>query len=225
MKQADVLGFEPTQSIIQGIDRLVGDKILVKPRVKLATASGILLGEQEEVMFGTVYAVGSGWWRVVKVEGGQVVQESLPMLVQAGMRIVHDRYGGSPVFANGEKWLLLKQDEVYGFFKDGWDIESAEMFNHRVLIDWDAQASLFPGTLIARPDTDIERYFTGRITAIGTLCRDLTVGKRVIFDQFSRPHTIKDFETEKRYAIIVDDDIYAEISDDVISPQALEVIE
>lgn len=201
-----------TNSVIKGIDRLVGDKILIRPKLT-REIGGILVPEkaQEEVMFGTVYAVGEGSWKVNKIEGGKVWSEKIPMLVRPGMNVVHDRYGGAPIMIRGEKWLLCKQAEVFGMFSDDWKIESIKMFSRGVLLSWDRGTHNFQGTDILMPDTQRERYFTGDVISAGELALDITVGTRVFWDQFCRPHRIDDHETGKRYAIVQDDDIYCEI--------------
>lgn len=216
-------GTMEAESRLEGLS-LVKDKVCIRPKVTTEKGGLIMpMQAQEEVMFGEVLAVGGGAWQLARIEGGLVYHEEIPMMVRPGMRVVHDKYGGMPIEYKGEKLILARQPEIFGHFRDGWDVRSVEMFGRFVMIDWEFATKTFSGTDIIIPSVMAERYFTGVVISAGPLTHDLRSGMRVFWDQFCRPHKIEDFDAGKRYAIILDDDIYCEVPLREEAPTAIEV--
>ena len=71
------------------------------------TASGIVIPDtaKEKPQEGVVVAVGTG-----KYDKGQHV----PMTVKEGDRILFGKYSGSDIKIDGEEFLILKEEEIFG---------------------------------------------------------------------------------------------------------------
>ncbi len=90
----------------------IRDKIVVKKIEDPAkTKSGLTIpdGSVERPTKGEVIAVGEG----KLTDDGKV----LPMVVKKGDFIVYPKYSGFPINVDGEEFLILKEEEVLGFFK------------------------------------------------------------------------------------------------------------
>lgn len=87
--------------------RPLGDRIIVKNTgAQETTKGGIVLPDtaQEKPTQGEVIAVGPG--RLL--ENGKVAA----MEVQAGDKVVYQKYGGTEVKVDGEDYVILRQDDV-----------------------------------------------------------------------------------------------------------------
>lgn len=91
----------------------LGDRILVEPlEAEETTASGIVLPDtaKEKPQQGKVVAVGSGRLK----ENG----ERLPMSVEVGQTVLFARYAGTEVKLNGDKYLIMSENEVLAIVED-----------------------------------------------------------------------------------------------------------
>jgi len=87
--------------------RPLGDRIIVKNTgAQETTRGGIVLPDsaQEKPTQGEVVAVGPGR----TLDNGQTA----PIEVQAGDKIVYQKYGGTEVKVDGEEYIILRQDDV-----------------------------------------------------------------------------------------------------------------
>ncbi len=84
------------------------DKIVVKryEEQEQRTASGIIIPDtaKEKPQMGEVIAVGDG----KVLQNGQV----LPPKVKVGDKVVFNKYAGTEVELDGEKFLIMSEDEV-----------------------------------------------------------------------------------------------------------------
>lgn len=93
--------------------RPLHDRIVVQRTEEAAkTKGGIIIPDtaKEKPAEGKVIAVGKG--RVA--DDGKVV----PMELQVGDRILFSKYGGHEVKIDGEEYLIMSQDDVYGVVED-----------------------------------------------------------------------------------------------------------
>ncbi|RJQ53619.1 MAG: co-chaperone GroES [Actinobacteria bacterium] len=84
----------------------LGDRVIVEPsESEEMTKSGIVLPDtaQEKPQQGKVVAVGEGRYD----EGKKV-----PMEVKSGDKVIYSKYGGTEVKVEGEKYLILRQDDI-----------------------------------------------------------------------------------------------------------------
>ncbi len=84
----------------------LGDRVIVEQsESEEMTKSGIVLPDtaQEKPQQGKVMAVGDG-----KYEDGKKV----PMDVKVGDKVIYSKYGGTEVKVEGEKYLILRQDDI-----------------------------------------------------------------------------------------------------------------
>lgn len=89
----------------------LGDKLLIKPdKEETKTDSGLYIAEiaQEKPQQGKVMAVGAG-----KYEKGVL----LPMYCKIGDVVAYGKYAGSPIKIEGEEFVILKEEEVFGIVK------------------------------------------------------------------------------------------------------------
>ncbi|GIW90541.1 MAG: 10 kDa chaperonin [Pirellulaceae bacterium] len=85
----------------------LGNKVIVKrAEAEERTAAGIVLPDvaREKPRIGRVLSVGSGR----QLDGGQRV----PLQVKEGDRIVFAAWGGTEVEVDGEKLLILTEDDI-----------------------------------------------------------------------------------------------------------------
>jgi len=93
--------------------RPLHDRIVVQRTEEASkTKGGIIIPDtaKEKPAEGKVVAVGKG--RVA--DDGKVV----PMELQVGDRILFSKYGGHEVKIDGEEFLIMSQDDVYGVIED-----------------------------------------------------------------------------------------------------------
>ena len=84
------------------------DKIIVKQaEAQTQTASGLYIASnaQEKPQRGTIVAVGAG---KVNDKG-----ERIPMDVKVGDVVIYGKFGGNEVKVDGEKYLLMRADDIY----------------------------------------------------------------------------------------------------------------
>ena len=80
----------------------LADRVLVKiEEVQEKTASGIYIPQtaQEKTQVGSVVAVGEG-------------TDKVKMTVKVGDKVMHDKYSGTSVKADGEEFLILNMKDV-----------------------------------------------------------------------------------------------------------------
>ncbi len=93
--------------------RPLHDRIVVQRTEEASkTKGGIIIPDtaKEKPAEGKVVAVGKG--RVA--DDGKIV----PMELQVGDRILFSKYGGHEVKIDGEEFLIMSQDDVYGVIED-----------------------------------------------------------------------------------------------------------
>ncbi len=86
----------------------LADRVLVKPdEAEQKTASGLYIASnaQEKPQRGTIVAVGAG---KVNDKG-----ERIPMDVKVGDVVIYGKFGGNEVKVDGEKYLLMRADDIY----------------------------------------------------------------------------------------------------------------
>jgi chaperonin GroES len=93
--------------------RPLHDRIVVQRTEEASkTKGGIIIPDtaKEKPAEGKVIAVGKG--RIA--DDGKVV----PMELKVGDRILFSKYGGHEVKIDGEEFLIMSQDDVYGVIED-----------------------------------------------------------------------------------------------------------
>lgn len=89
----------------------LGDRVIVKTdEVETTTASGLIIAKEtkEKPQTGTVVAVGEG---KLNNQGTLV-----PVPVKVGDRVVFGKFGGTEIDLDGESYLILRADDLYGVF-------------------------------------------------------------------------------------------------------------
>ena len=88
------------------------DRVVVKKLVEEeTTASGIVLpgqGDKEKPGQGEIIAVGPG---------GMVDGKEITMQVKKGDKVLYSRYAGSDVEVEGEKYVVIKQNDILAIMK------------------------------------------------------------------------------------------------------------
>ena len=90
----------------------IGDRVIVKVKeAEEKTAGGIVLASnaKEKPTEGEVVAVGNGAY----AENG----EKLPMTVKKGDVVLYDKYSGTNVKYEGEKYLVLHERDILAIVK------------------------------------------------------------------------------------------------------------
>lgn len=90
----------------------LGDRVIVKVKEEEEkTVGGIVLASnaKQKPTEGEVVAVGEGAY----AENGQ----KLPMTVQKGDTVLYDKYSGTNVKYNGEKYLVLREKDILAIVK------------------------------------------------------------------------------------------------------------
>lgn len=90
------------------------DKVVVKPiEVGETVKNGLYIPEmaKEKPQEGEVIAVGTG--RLASYPStGPVIDHYTPLTVQEGNRVLYGKYSGTEVEIDGEKLLILREDEI-----------------------------------------------------------------------------------------------------------------
>lgn len=171
------------------------DVVIVKP-IREEETNGILIpaSMQEVGQKGIVCRVGPG------IDDNKVE-------VEEGDKILYVKFAGSEISIEGEKFIVMKQEDILGYYNGDREIDIVPLEN-RVLLEWEFGRDEYIGTKILRSEgASKERYYTGNVIAVGPLVNeDIQPEKRVFFNQFCGPERI-DFEG-KRYAFIYDFDAY-----------------
>jgi chaperonin GroES len=91
----------------------IGDRVVVKPKPKDMTSSGIVLPDtaSEKPQEGSVLSVGHG--RVL--ENGRRVE----MEVKAGDTVLFAKYAGSEVKLEGEDYLVIRESDLLAIVMNG----------------------------------------------------------------------------------------------------------
>ena len=87
----------------------VGDRVLVEPiEEQEVKKGGIIIPDtaKEKPQEGTIVALGTG----KKDEAGKVI----PFEVKKGDRVLYGKYGGTEVTVDGDKYLILREDDILG---------------------------------------------------------------------------------------------------------------
>jgi len=85
------------------------DRVIVQQEAQEAkTKGGIIIPDtvKEKPLIGKVIAAGEGR----HLENGSLQ----PLSVKAGDRVLFTRYGGTEVELDGEKYLIMREDEILG---------------------------------------------------------------------------------------------------------------
>ena len=83
--------------------RPLSDRVLVRPaEAEQKTASGIIIPDtaKEKPLQGEVIAVGNG-------------TKDEEMILKAGDRVLYGKYAGTEIQLEGEKYLIMKQNDVF----------------------------------------------------------------------------------------------------------------
>lgn len=82
----------------------LADRVLIEPMpAEQKTASGIIIPDtaKEKPLQGTVVAVGAG-------------KKDEPMTVKVGDKVVYGQYSGTEISISGNKYLIMKESDIYG---------------------------------------------------------------------------------------------------------------
>ncbi len=82
----------------------LADRVLIQPTAaEEVTASGIIIPDsaKEKPLKGTVIAAGNG-------------TKDEEMVLKAGDKVLYGKYAGTEVQLDGEKYLIMRQNEVLG---------------------------------------------------------------------------------------------------------------
>lgn len=91
----------------------LADRVLIKPAPKEETTSTglyISAGSQEKPQQGEVIACGEGR---MDDKGNRI-----PVDVKPGDQVFYGKFGGNELKIDGEKYLLLRADEIYAVIED-----------------------------------------------------------------------------------------------------------
>ncbi len=90
------------------------DRVLVKPfeEEEEKTSGGIIIPDtaKEKPQKGEVVAVGDG--RIL--DNG----EKVPMCVKVGDKVLYGKYAGTEVKIEGEKYLVMREDDIYAIIEE-----------------------------------------------------------------------------------------------------------
>jgi chaperonin GroES len=137
----------------------LGDRVLVKIKdAEEKTVGGIILPStaQSKPQGGEVVAVG---------EGKTVGKSKVEISVKAGAQVVYSKYAGTEVDFNGEKHLILKDDDIVGILETD-DIKDLKPLNDRVLIQIEKAEEKTSGGLFLTQASKEKPSF-GTVVAVG----------------------------------------------------------
>ena len=89
----------------------LGDRVILKQdEAEETTASGLYIASsnKEKPSAGTIVAVGEG----KRDNNGNLI----PIPVKEGDRVIYSKYGGNEVEVDGEEYILVKADDIYGVY-------------------------------------------------------------------------------------------------------------
>lgn len=184
---------------VEGVDAVSDikcrDEVVIVQPIEEKERGGIIIPSQaaEKGQQGIVRRVGPG-------------TKDIEMQVIAGDRVLHVKWAGSEVKVDGEKFLIMKQEDILGVYNGEREIDLAPI-ESRILIEWEQGREEYIGTKILRAEGSAkDRYYTGVVMAVGPEVEEVKVGERIFFNQFCGPERI-DFDG-KRYAMIYERDAY-----------------
>ncbi|XP_058761323.1 20 kDa chaperonin, chloroplastic-like [Vicia villosa] len=137
----------------------LGDRVLVKVKeAEEKTEGGILLPStaQSKPQGGEVVAVG---------EGKTLGKNQVDISVKPGAQVVYSKYAGTEVDFNGEKHLIVKDDDIVGILETD-DIKDLKPLNDRVLIKIEKAEEKTSGGLFLTEATKEKPSF-GTVVAVG----------------------------------------------------------
>ena len=86
----------------------LADRVLIQPTAaEEVTASGIIIPDsaKEKPLKGTVLAVGNG-------------TKDEPMILKEGDKVLYGKYAGTEITLDGDKVLIMRQNEVFAVVED-----------------------------------------------------------------------------------------------------------
>ena len=89
----------------------LGDRVILKQdEAEETTASGLYIASsnKEKPSAGKIVAVGEG----KRDNNGNLI----PISVKEGDRVIYSKYGGNEVEVDGEEYILVKADDIYGVY-------------------------------------------------------------------------------------------------------------
>ena len=89
----------------------LGDRVILKQdEAEETTASGLYIASsnKEKPSAGKIVAVGEG----KRDNNGNLI----PIPVKEGDRVIYSKYGGNEVEVDGEEYILVKADDIYGVY-------------------------------------------------------------------------------------------------------------
>ena len=89
----------------------LGDRVILKQdEAEETTASGLYIASsnKEKPCCGKIVAVGEG----KRDNNGNLI----PIPVKEGDRVIYSKYGGNEVEVDGEEYILVKADDIYGVY-------------------------------------------------------------------------------------------------------------
>ncbi len=91
----------------------LGNRVVVKPHSEQeeVTAGGIIIPDtaKEKPTKGTIVAAGPG----SRAKDGSLI----PMSVKEGDKIIYGKWGGNEIEVDGQEYLLMKEDDIYGIIE------------------------------------------------------------------------------------------------------------
>jgi len=87
----------------------LGDRVVVEPLAeKEVKKGGIIIPDtaKEKPQEGTIIAIGTG-----KTDDSG---KKIPFEVKKGDKVLYSKYGGTEVTVDGEKYLILREDDILG---------------------------------------------------------------------------------------------------------------
>ena len=90
----------------------LGDKVVIKQlEAEEKTKSGIVLPSQSKEKPQMAVVIGAG-------PGGMVDGNKVEMAVKAGDKIIYSKYSGTEVECDGEKLLVVRQNDILAIVED-----------------------------------------------------------------------------------------------------------
>ncbi len=98
--------------------RPLHDWALIRPSgEKEKTAGGLYIPDaaRERPQEGEVLAVGDGHFKEERDKKGKVIEKKyVKTVIKPGDRILFEKYGGTPIELDGEKLVLVREENVLG---------------------------------------------------------------------------------------------------------------
>uniref|UniRef100_A0A7S0ZES1 20 kDa chaperonin, chloroplastic n=1 Tax=Timspurckia oligopyrenoides TaxID=708627 RepID=A0A7S0ZES1_9RHOD len=158
---------EKSEHVLNGLKlnapfRALRNNVLVKlAEAPEQTSGGLFLTSEakEKPNYGMVVSAGPGTYFP---SGGKI-----PMVLEEGDTVLFGKYGGDEVVYDGEKHIIVTQDDVLCKFENGnYSVGALKPLFDRVLIKKDKGAEQTSGGLTLST-TAIEKPTSGEVTALG----------------------------------------------------------